>query len=64
MPLARRQPVHPELKAMHPAPDVVTRIRAAAIRECVTWLARHSQEYKTHALAGALADDMLPEETR
>ena len=33
--------------------------RRAAIRECVTWLVRHVDEFRPEALAGAMADDLL-----
>ncbi len=63
MPGPQRQPDHPATRSQYPAPEVVARIRAAAIRECVTWLARHNMEYQPHALAGEMADDLLPEVT-
>jgi len=37
-------------------------LRANAIRECVTWLARNHQKYPPLALAYAMADDLLPED--
>jgi hypothetical protein len=33
--------------------------RRNAIRECVTWLAQHTGEYKPEALAGMMANDLL-----
>ncbi len=33
--------------------------RRAAIRECVTWLARHSLDFKPECLAGEMARDLL-----
>ena len=35
-------------------------LRAATIRECVTWLAMHHADFKPEALAGEMARDMLP----